>query len=430
MKNKKNKVGSVKEEVNPEKEEPVKEEGTFPETQAKPKKTFKAIFQRYWYWPATIIVMGVIAVLWCYFMGYLGDRYKEKEAEIILQETEATVYLGMYYKIGAYAEGFAVTYGLGEGTAEVEVDSFGVVHAIKPGMRIVNVYAGKAQKSVLITVTELLLDWRIGIGDEITETDVENVIGSVYDMTKSFSFEIGGMDALETKEGEAGTYVAVEKGYELFYAYIENEFIGIVRVVVDEDIEEDDKIFFTNAITFPEEIDVSQNVRKTLEDRLVGETGKIDDFSFSSGGHIRFISSKPETVRVYQDGTYKIYRPGTAVITVLCVSSDGYEFYNFRLRTPVEEVKFYVREGEGDESTQRYLRVGEELTLDDLYTHFWIDGLEVISAEEYASFFSYDEEGQTYKALRSTNGDTVYLGGYTEDGILLVRYAIVIEEAE
>lgn len=426
MDSKKNEKKNRDKAQNEQKEESVKAEETTSDRKEKSKKSFKAIAKRYWYWPVAVVVMGVIAVLWSYFMGYIGDTYKEKEAEIILDEEEANIYVGMYYKIGAHADGFAITYGIGEGSAEVEIDSFGVVHALQSGVRRIYVYAGNVRKSMRINVSEIRVVWQIGIGDEMREEDIIEAFSSVYDMSKSFEIEVTTLTALAMKENGDG-YVAVAEGFEFFDVLLEDMYIGTFQVNIKDGLEEKDKVRTKDLVIRPEGLDFSTNVRKTEEDCSVGQTGRIDDFSFSTGGALRFISSKPETITVYQDGTYKIYRPGTATIAVICRAGDGYEYYNIRFRTPVTEAHVYRL---NEEEMSRNIYVGERLSVvNDLYSHFWIDGLERTDTE-YSSYFTYNEEDDSYTVLRSSNGDDVYINGYDRDGVLLVRYAIKIEEAE
>ena len=396
---------------------------------------FKRILKRYWYWPVAVVVMVTIVVVWLYLMGYVGDRFKQKEAVIVLDAEEANMIVDGYYKIGAYAEGYVVTYGVGDGEFDgdgsVEVDSnSGVVHALKPGIKKVYVYAGNKKKAVRINVNILSIAWRLGVGDEFYASQVRETVGGVFDMTKTNRIDLTGTDVLEERTDDSGRtyYYAAQEGIAVFDVFIEDEQVAKIEVWIGEGVKEENKIFFTNVLEFKHELDLTTNFRQTREVNL-GETGTLNDLSFGGGGNIYFLSSDSNALRVYQDGSYKMYKPGTVIATVVIVTGNGYDYYNVRFKAAVEKLTVLKRVGENKEE-ERPVRVGDTLTNEELYACFWVDGMAYTDLGEYGAFFDYDEETETYTAKRVSNDDTVFIYGYDEDGMLLARYGIVIEEEE
>ena len=386
----------------------------------------RAFCKRYWYWFVTIALLigGVIG--WCFGMGYF-----DKPVEIVYLNEELNLVPGGYYVLDVDIMRKDVEIHVRSGSEKVILVRENVLYAQKDGMGYVEVKNGNTITTYRINCEPLYMEWTLAPGDRVSLEEIYDVGNNLYMGAVSLycsDFRVFER-AMEEKE-EDDYFEAKQEGYAWMIVSVDEVRVCNIMVTVKENLPEEEKYYSTTVEFLGEKAKkelaegAGSRIRKEFTLPL-GESYYVDDFSFSGGGNVCFLSSN-EKVLVYQNGVLFANVPGTSVVTVVCASDVGMDYYSLKITVPVQDVDFYkIITG----TTQgRPVYVGESVTQKEL--------IEVANHKNIVSYEStssslvcVDDDPYEFEAVSSSDKEVV-INAYmkTKQGAFLaIRYHLYVK---
>lgn len=371
----------------------------------------RAFFKRYWYWFVVIplLIGGILG--WCAGMGYFNAK------ELVLPDDEIVVAPMSYYRLGDYVGKEKVSYSVPSQYSDVLAVSDGILYAKKYGEGKIVVNAGRKRGEISVEVSPYVVRWVLGVGDEIDAKKVTDFPNAFYPVN---SVNYASTDVFYIDEDES-VFVAKKEGVAIITYYAEDVPVCELWVSVRENVSEEQRStkalqLLSDSSAFYEE----QNVTGSEEVEL-GLTLLLTEYGFSGNGVIYFESSAPEVASVYQNGQVNANMPGSALVTVACVGDAGMEYKTIKVTVPVAERTIEMER----EINARNPRVGETITEEMMHEVFYNEL--VVRYDTESPALTKTAEG--FLASYSTE-NYVYIDGYSADGKKIVRYKMIIDEAE
>ncbi len=212
----------------------------------KPKRTFKLVLKRYWYWFATIPLLFVLSFVWLYFLGV----FDTVNAIVIQSATPESINLpvdSMYHIVVTSDIGVKPVYSSNH-TSIAEVTQDGLIITHKEGTAVITASFGKKRYEVAVSVSGYGNTWYLTAGDTFDDNDVYSAFPSIAKSLQMVTTDTNGY--IDSYLGEDGAvYTVTDKvkkegtGLAFFYVYsaaedessdFEQKGVLTIRVVEDE----------------------------------------------------------------------------------------------------------------------------------------------------------------------------------------------------
>lgn len=385
----------------------------------------RAFFKRYWYWFVAIAVLIGVTIGWCAGMGLFTPDYSDEVPD------EVSLLSFTYYIMPDKIGKFDAKYTVPEKYAETITVEENVIYAKKEGTAFLKVAYGKASASVRVEITRYESNWTVGVGDEFTLDQLYGLANSLQpDVTRFDNSDTTVLKSVDSHDGTVKKYVVAKQGLAVLTFSRDDEMVCLINLMAKDNVQDHEKNIETEKTLVrnkPFKTDPNVKEKKTLSIADKIDASQIKGLIGS--GNVYFESSDSTVATVYQDGTIRAGMPGTAIVTVACVSEENITYYSIEYEVKVEKVNVFKYDTKTEET--RNIRVGESFTEDELFKYFYKKNIHTLSIETQYDAFIVKEvvDGETrYRALKATGDRKACVTALSENGRQVAVYIIDIDE--
>ena len=402
----------------------------------KPKKTFKQVLKRYWYWFATIPLLIVVSFVWLYFIGV----FDTVNAIVVRSTAPQDINLPVnstYHLVVTTDTGDTPVYSSNHPSI-VEVTSDGLLITHNEGAAIVTASFGKKKYQVAVSVSAFAKVWYLTVGDTFSQSDIYNAFPEVSYLLQSVEMSFADFpEYLDVTPGENGVEYVVKDNIP------DDESIGGFFYVygLDEDGRSDQKgVLSLRLVTSPE-----VKEQKTAEYlKSIGDTAALEipkdqideEVEFDCGSDHEFRPKLKTTglVRYVAEGIpegfpYILQQTGSIYLDVMLE-----DFYVSAVVVDTGEVYRY-KCNVLPMSSGITINVGETMLISEYENMVPIDGMTDPSRIKYTSLSAklrevYDDNGKLigfYAAEATEKYVCINCSTYEEPEYVRYRFVVTID---